>query len=192
MLACLVLQPAALVVSPLRSAPHASVRPPLRLATPRLVMSDFGAASESLEVVMSDFGASFTTSLLADEAAAATAALGQAAELGGSSASGDAVVAGVYALLLLAALQLLRNLVPALLNLALGLAALVVLGGSASWYQSLPDTVQPLVLPVLVGLGVLVAGAVAVSRVQSAVERTSSTVRSELQARQEELEVRSQ
>ena len=190
MLVCLVLQPAALVVSPLRnSAPHASVRPPLRLATPRLVMSDFGAASESLEVVMSDFGASFTTSLLADEAAAA---LGQAAELGGSSASGDAVVAGVYALLLLAALQLLRNLVPALLNLALGLAALVVLGGSASWYQSLPDTVQPLVLPVLVGLGVLVAGAVAVSRVQSAVERTSSTVRSELQARQEELEVRSQ
>ena len=179
MLACLVLQAAALVVSPLRSAPHASVRPPLRLATPRLVMSDFGAAS-------------FTTSLLADEAAAATAALGQAAELGGSSASGDAVVAGVYALLLLAALQLLRNLVPALLNLALGLAALVVLGGSASWYQSLPDTVQPLVLPVLVGLGVLVAGAVAVSRVQSAVERTSSTVRSELQARQEELEVRSQ
>ena len=179
MLACLVLQAAALVVSPLRSAPHASVRPPLRLATPRLVMSDFGAAS-------------FTTSLLADEAAAATAALSQAAELGGSSASGDAVVAGVYALLLLAALQLLRNLVPALLNLALGLAALVVLGGSASWYQSLPDTVQPLVLPVLVGLGVLVAGAVAVSRVQSAVERTSSTVRSELQARQEELEVRSQ
>ena len=187
MLACLVLQPAALVVSPLRnSAPHASVRPPLRLATPRLVMSDFGAAS-------------FTTSLLADEAAAASlpadeaaAALSQAAELGGSSASGDAVVAGVYALLLLAALQLLRNLVPALLNLALGLAALVVLGGSASWYQSLPDTVQPLVLPVLVGLGVLVAGAVAVSRVQSAVERTSSTVRSELQARQEELEVRSQ
>ena len=187
MLACLVLQPAALVVSPLRnSAPHASVRPPLRLATPRLVMSDFGAAS-------------FTTSLLANEAAAASlpadeaaAALSQAAELGGSSASGDAVVAGVYALLLLAALQLLRNLVPALLNLALGLAALVVLGGSASWYQSLPDTVQPLVLPVLVGLGVLVAGAVAVSRVQSAVERTSSTVRSELQARQEELEVRSQ
>ena len=187
MLVCLVLQPAALVVSPLRnSAPHASVRPPLRLATPRLVMSDFGAAS-------------FTTSLLADEAAAASlpadeaaAALSQAAELGGSSASGDAVVAGVYALLLLAALQLLRNLVPALLNLALGLAALVVLGGSASWYQSLPDTVQPLVLPVLVGLGVLVAGAVAVSRVQSAVERTSSTVRSELQARQEELEVRSQ
>ena len=180
MLVCLVLQPAALVVSPLRnSAPHASVRPPLRLATPRLVMSDFGAAS-------------FTTSLLADEAAAATAALSQAAELGGSSASGDAVIAGVYALLLLAALQLLRNLVPALLNLALGLAALVVLGGSASWYQSLPDTVQPLVLPVLVGLGVLVAGAVAVSRVQSAVERTSSTVRSELQARQEELEVRSQ
>ena len=179
MLVCLVLQPAALVVSPLRSAPHASVRPPLRLATPRLVMSDFGAAS-------------FTTSLLADEAAAATAALSQAAELGGSSASGDAVVAGIYALLLLAALQLLRNLVPALLNLALGLAALVVLGGSASWYQSLPDTVQPLVLPVLVGLGVLVAGAVAVSRVQSAVERTSSTVRSELQARQEELEVRSQ
>ena len=187
MLACLVLQAAALVVSPLRnSAPHASVRPPLRLATPRLVMSDFGAAS-------------FTTSLLADEAAAASlpadeaaAALSQAAELGGSSASGDAVVAGVYALLLLAALQLLRNLVPALLNLALGLAALVVLGGSASWYQSLPDTVQPLVLPVLVGLGVLVAGAVAVSRVQSAVERTSSTVRSELQARQEELEVRSQ
>ena len=177
MLVCLVLQPAALVVSPLRnSAPHASVRPPLRLATPRLVMSDFGAAS-------------FTTSLLADEAAAA---LSQAAELGGSSASGDAVVAGIYALLLLAALQLLRNLVPALLNLALGLAALVVLGGSASWYQSLPDTVQPLVLPVLVGLGVLVAGAVAVSRVQSAVERTSSTVRSELQARQEELEVRSQ
>ena len=175
MLVCLVLQPAALVVSPLRSAPHASVRPPLRLATPRLVMSDFGAAS-------------FTTSLLADESAAA---LSQAAELGGS-ASGDAVVAGVYALLLLAALQLLRNLVPALLNLALGLAALVVLGGSASWYQSLPDTVQPLVLPVLVGLGVLVAGAVAVSRVQSAVERTSSTVRSELQARQEELEVRSQ
>ena len=173
MLVCLVL-PAALVVSPLRSAPHASVRPPLRLATPRLVMSDFGAAS-------------FTTTLLADEAAAA---LSQAA--GGSSASGDAVVAGVYALLLLAALQLLRNLVPALLNLALGLAALVVLGGSASWYQSLPDTVQPLVLPVLVGLGVLVAGAVAVSRVQSAVERTSSTVRSELQARQEELEVRSQ
>ena len=186
MLACLVLQAAALVVSPLRSAPHASVRPPLRLATPRLVMSDFGAAS-------------FTTSLLADEVAAASlpadeaaAALSQAAELGGSSASGDAVVAGVYALLLLAALQLLRNLVPALLNLALGLAALVVLGGSASWYQSLPDTVQPLVLPVLVGLGVLVAGAVAVSRVQSAVERTSSTVRSELQARQEELEVRSQ
>ena len=180
MLVRLVLQPAALVVSPLRnSAPHASVRPPLRLATPRLVMSDFGAAS-------------FTTSLLADEAAAATAALSQAAELGGSSASGDAVVAGIYALLLLAALQLLRNLVPALLNLALGLAALVVLGGSASWYQSLPDTVQPLVLPVLVGLGVLVAGAVAVSRVQSAVERTSSTVRSELQARQEELEVRSQ
>ena len=175
-----------MLVSPLRSAPHASVRPPLRLATPRLVMSDFGAAS-------------FTTSLLADEAAAASlpadeaaAALSQAAELGGSSASGDAVVAGVYALLLLAALQLLRNLVPALLNLALGLAALVVLGGSASWYQSLPDTVQPLVLPVLVGLGVLVAGAVAVSRVQSAVERTSSTVRSELQARQEELEVRSQ
>ena len=148
MLVCLVLQPAALVVSPLRnSAPHASCRPPLRLATPRLVMSDFGAAS-------------FTTSLLADEAAAA---LSQAAELGGSSASGDAVVAGVYALLLLAALQLLRNLVPALLNLALGLAALVVLGGSASWYQSLPDTVQPLVLPVLVGLGVLVAGAVAVA-----------------------------
>ena len=174
MLVCLVLQPTALVVSALRSAPHASVRPPLRLATPRLVLSDFGAAS-------------FTTTLLADEAAAA---LSQAA--GGSSASGDAVVAGVYALLLLAALQLLRNLVPALLNLALGLAALVVLGGSASWYQSLPDTVQPLVLPVLVGLGVLVAGAVAVSRVQSAVERTSSTVRSELQARQEELEVRSQ
>ena len=174
MLVCLVLQAAALMVSPLRSAPHASVRPPLRLATPRLVMSDFGAAS-------------FTTTLLADEAASA---LSQAA--GGSSASGDAVVAGVYALLLLAALQLLRNLVPALLNLALGLAALVVLGGSASWYQSLPDTVQPLVLPVLVGLGVLVAGAVAVSRVQSAVERTSSTVRSELQARQEELEVRSQ
>jgi hypothetical protein len=176
MLVCLVLQPAALVVSPLRnSAPHASYRPPMRLSSPRLVMSDFGAAS-------------FTTLLLAEETA--TAALGQAVELGGSSASGDAVVAGVYALLLLAALQLLRNLVPALLNLALGLAALVVLGGSASWYQSLPDTVQPLVLPVLVGLGVLVAGAAAVSRVQSAVERTSSTVRSELQSRQEELDVR--
>ena len=190
MLACLVLQAAALVVSPLRSAPHASVRPPLRLATPRLVMSDFGAASFTTSLLADEAAAA--TSLLADEAAAATAALSQAAELGGSSASGDAVVAGVYALLLLAALQLLRNLVPALLNLALGLAALVVLGGSASWYQSLPDTVQPLVLPVLVGLGVLVAGAVAVSRVQSAVERTSSTVRSELQARQEELEVRSQ
>ena len=188
MLVCLVLQPAALVVSPLRnSAPHASVRPPLRLATPRLVMSDFGAASFTTSLLADE-----AASLLADEAAAATAALSQAAELGGSSASGDAIVAGVYALLLLAALQLLRNLVPALLNLALGLAALVVLGGSASWYQSLPDTVQPLVLPVLVGLGVLVAGAVAVSRVQSAVERTSSTVRSELQARQEELEVRSQ
>ena len=187
MLACLVLQAAALVVSPLRSAPHASVRPPLRLATPRLVMSDFGAASFTTSLLADE-----AASLLADEAAAATAALSQAAELGGSSASGDAIVAGVYALLLLAALQLLRNLVPALLNLALGLAALVVLGGSASWYQSLPDTVQPLVLPVLVGLGVLVAGAVAVSRVQSAVERTSSTVRSELQARQEELEVRSQ
>ena len=176
-----------MLVSPLRSAPHASVRPPLRLATPRLVMSDFGAASFTTSLLADE-----AASLLADEAAAATAALSQAAELGGSSASGDAVVAGVYALLLLAALQLLRNLVPALLNLALGLAALVVLGGSASWYQSLPDTVQPLVLPVLVGLGVLVAGAVAVSRVQSAVERTSSTVRSELQARQEELEVRSQ
>ena len=176
-----------MLVSPLRSAPHASVRPPLRVATPRLVMSDFGAASFTTSLLADE-----AASLLADEAAAATAALSQAAELGGSSASGDAVVAGVYALLLLAALQLLRNLVPALLNLALGLAALVVLGGSASWYQSLPDTVQPLVLPVLVGLGVLVAGAVAVSRVQSAVERTSSTVRSELQARQEELEVRSQ
>ena len=187
MLLCLVLalQPTALVVSPLRVSklgalrvPHASRRPHLRLAAP-VAMSDFGAASD------------FITSLLADETGeAATAALGQAAELGSSSTSGDAVVAGVYALLLLAALQLLRTLVPALLNLALGLAALVVLGGSASWYEGLPPTVQPLVLPVLVGLGVLVAGAVAVSRGQSAVERTSSTVRSELQAKQEELEVR--
>jgi membrane protein implicated in regulation of membrane protease activity len=187
MLLCLLLavQPEALVVSPLRvsassalRAPHASRRPHLRLAAP-VVMSDFGAASD------------FITALLADETAeAATVALGQAAELGSSSASGDAVVAGVYALLLLAALQLLRTLVPALLNLALGLAALVVLGGSASWYESLPPTVQPLVLPVLVGLGVLVAGAVAVSRVQSAVEQTSSSVRSELQAKQEELEAR--
>ena len=108
MLACLVLQAAALVVSPLRSAPHASVRPPLRLATPRLVMSDFGAASFTTSLLADE-----AASLLADEAAAATAALSQAAELGGSSASGDAIVAGVYALLLLAALQLLRNLVPA-------------------------------------------------------------------------------
>lgn len=165
LLSLLALQPAALVVhvSAPRAhaslwhtvhAPHAPLRRP---AAPAMMMDSDSLPSETAE--------------------AAAAALGQAVELSISpEVSGDVVVAGVYALLLLAALQLLRSLVPAALNLALALAALLALGGSASWYAALPPNVQPLVLPALVGIGVLVAGAVAVSRVQDAVDSTTTTV----------------
>ena len=60
------------------------------------------------------------------------------------------VVIGFYSLILVAFVQLVKAIVPAALNVALGLAAILVLGGSVNWYQGLPPTVQPLVLPGLV------------------------------------------
>ncbi len=92
------------------------------------------------------------------------------------------VVIGFYSLILVAFVQLVKAIVPAALNVALGLAAILVLGGSVNWYQGLPPTVQPLVLPGLVGAVVLVLGAVVITRIQTAVDETTSKVKQGLES----------